>query len=54
MIKELILQHHPRRFLVINKNKILMVTYDKRMADDIEAKLVENINKKQNEPSQQN
>lgn len=42
MIKELVLRNQPRRYLVSNEKHIVMVTYEKHVADEIEKHLKEN------------
>jgi hypothetical protein len=39
VIKELILKNQPRRYLVYNNKHIVMVTYEKFVADRMEAEL---------------
>lgn len=41
MIKELVLQNQPKRYLVYNSKYIVMVTYDKFVADRMEQSLKE-------------
>jgi len=36
MIKELVLRNQPKRYLVYNSKHLVMVTYDKKTADDME------------------
>jgi len=42
MIKELVMRNQPRRYLVCNEKHIVMVTYEKHIADEIERHLKEN------------
>lgn len=42
MIKELVLQNQPKRYLVSNDKYIVMVTYDKNVADKMESILKQN------------
>jgi hypothetical protein len=39
VIKELVLHNQPKRYLVYNSRYIVMVTYDKFVADEMEASL---------------